>query len=248
MKQHSEKITMDFGGSATLGKTPWNDSTEKVLGKATDKLRKERVDLFVKTLGLGPDDIVLDLGSEDGSYLGQYYPYPENIVLADIFEEPMKRGVLKYGLKGYQLIPIDGPLPFEDQSFDAVWCNSAIEHVTVPRSELRSISSAEFKRRAEKHQKVFAKEIARVGKRYFVQTPYLHFVLEAHSWLPLVHYFSHVTRYRLSKWTKRFWVKQWSADFMAYSKRRFKAHFPTATGLLDEKVAGMTKSIIAYKK
>ena len=211
-------------------------------------LKSKRVQLFVEKLGLGPDDVVLDLGSEDGSYLSKYYPYPHNIIIADIHEPPMKRGVEKHGLGGYRLISPDGPLPFEDKEFRAVWCNSVIEHVTVARDELGNISSKDFVDQAEEHQSRFAKEIMRVAQAYFVQTPNKHFPIESHSIMPLIAYLPHATRYRLSQRVKKFWVKQWTADFHLYDRKRFRRHYPDATEYCDERAFGLSKSLIAIRK
>ncbi len=225
----------------------WNAFTERQLAVLTRRLKRRRVELFVAALGLGPADTVLDLGSEDGSYLAEFYPYPGNIVLADIVEAPMREGVRRHGLKGYLLVPADGPIPAQDGSFEAVWCNSAIEHVTVDRALLGSISSREFQARADAHQERFAREIRRVGRRYFVQTPYLHFPLEAHSWLPGVQYLTLGQKLWLSRRLKRWWLKQWTPDFHLYSLERFKRHFADATAFRVERVLGLPKSLIAIK-
>lgn len=221
---------------------------EARLESLTRPLRRARVARFVEMLHLGPRDIVLDLGSEDGSYLARYYPYPRNIVLADIVEAPMKQGVTRYGLRGYVVLPTDGLIPVDAGAFDAVWCNSVIEHVTVDRNELSRLSSTEFYRRADEHQRRFASEIARVGDRYFVQTPYLHFPIEAHSWLPLVQYFPQPRRYRLSQGLKQIWVKKWRADFLPYDRRRLREHFPHATAFYVERTVGIPKSLIAVRR
>ncbi len=191
---------------------------------------------------------MLDLGSEDGSYLASYYPYPSNITIADINAEPMRRGVERYGLKGFVLLPPDGPLPLDTDGFDAVWCNSVLEHVTLERAMLATVSDREFRVRAEEHQRHFAREIARVGRNYFVQTPYLHFPIEAHSWLPCVQYLSHERQWRLSRgWLRSLWVKQWRADFYLYNKRRLRSHFPDATAIHVERFLGVPKSLIAIR-
>lgn len=236
--QTGEKITL----------TNWSRHTEARLSRVFERLKARRVELFVEKLGIGPYDSVLDLGSEDGSYLSRYFPYPGNIVIADINEEPMRRGVEKNGLKGYRVIPVDGPLPFADREFTAVWCNSVMEHVTIPRAELGNVSHSEFKERADAHQRSFAREIARIADSYFVQTPYVHFPIESHSILPLIPYFRHPTRFRLSRATKKIWVKQWTADFYLYDWRRFRSHFPDATEIMAEKSLGLTKSLMAIRK
>lgn len=226
---------------------PWNTWTEARLGAITQRLKRRRVDMFVRACRLGPQDTVLDLGSEDGSYLAAFYPYPQNVVLADIREAPMRAGVARHGLRGYALITPDGPLPFADGAFDAVWCNSVIEHVTLPREDLGTASDRTFRLRADEHQRAFAAEIARVGRRYFVQTPYKHFPIEAHSWLPMTQYLPQPARWTCSRLLKRLWVKQWTADFLLYDVRRFREHFPDATRVEIERVAGLPKSLIAVR-
>lgn len=93
----------------------WNTYTERYLSRLSRPLKRKRVEQFVRMLGLGPTDVILDLGSEDGSYLAGDYPYPHNIVLADISEERLKRGVAPYGLRDYVLLNADGPIPVWDK-------------------------------------------------------------------------------------------------------------------------------------
>jgi SAM-dependent methyltransferase len=225
----------------------WNTYTETRLSTITGRLKRRRVDLFVRLCRIGPHDTVLDLGAEDGSLLASAYPYPSNIVLADLHESPMRRGVTRYGLRGYRLISEHGPLPFDDNEFDAVWCNSVIEHVTLPRAQLPHVSDAEFRRLADARQRHFAGDISRIAGRYFVQTPYLHFPIEAHAWLPFVQYLPQRLRWRVSRILKPVWVKQWRADFLLYDAPRFRQHFPDADIFLSERVAGVPKSLIAVR-
>jgi len=225
----------------------WNYWTEDKLSRLTLPLRRERVELFVRELRLRATDVVLDLGSEDGSYLATCYPWPQNIVIADIREAPLRRGVAQFGLKGFILLPTRGRLPITDREFAAVWCNSVIEHVTVERSELSQVSDKDFRRLADEHQREFAREIARIG-RYFVQTPYLHFPLEAHSWLPCEQYLAQPLRWRAARWLKHLWIKQWSADSLLYDCRRFREHFPDATRILVERLCLLPKSLIAVRR
>jgi hypothetical protein len=80
-----------------------------------------------------------------------------------------------------------GRLPFNDQELDIVFCSSVIEHVTVPKSDIYAYQHwREFREQSFQHQKAFADEIRRVGKRYFVQTPYKYFIIESHTWMPSV--------------------------------------------------------------
>lgn len=226
----------------------WNHLTEHYLSRATHRLKRRRVRLFIDSLGLGPEHNTLDLGSEDGSYLAAHYPWRRKITLADVRKEPLRRGVKRYGLAGFVVIPPEGPLPFDDRAYDAVWCNSVIEHVTAPRRQLGRLSSREFTQRAAQRQQSFAREVRRVAKSYFVQTPHRAFPIEAHSWLPGVQTLPHAARYQLSRRTKRLWVKQWTADWHLYDLARFRADFPDATAIHIERVLGLPKSLIAIRR
>ena len=231
-----------------VGLKNWAKYTEYKISGIFEKLKAQRVKMFVEKLNIGPDDKILDLGSEDGAYLAKYFPYPHNIIIADIYEPPMAAGVKKHGLGGYRVIPTTGELPFEDGEFDAVWCNSVIEHVTIPRDELGDVGNEEFKVRAEAHQSQFALEIRRIAKSYFVQTPNMHFPIESHSILPLIPYFPHRARYRLGKILKNVWIKQWTADFYLYDRKRFLRHYEDADEIVEERALGLVKSYIAVRK
>jgi SAM-dependent methyltransferase len=61
-------------------------------------------------------------------------------------------------------------LPFADGEFDLVYANSVIEHVPPERRE------------------AFARELRRVGRGWYVQTPARSFPIEPHSLLPGAHW------------------------------------------------------------
>ena len=119
--------------------------------------------------------------------------------------------------------------------------------MTVKRHELASVSSHDFKVRGDDHQCRFAAEIERVSKQYFVQTPYLYFPVESHSWIPGMQFGSQRTRRLVSLWFKKYWIKQWTADFYLYDWRRFRSHFGKASFFFAERILGITKSLIAVR-
>ncbi|MFN8642742.1 MAG: methyltransferase domain-containing protein [Candidatus Binatia bacterium] len=88
------------------------------------------------------------------------------------------------------------PLPFADRQFDVVFCNSAIEHVTLPKAACgqRRFRDAGWVAASMRSQRAFAAEVRRVGKGYFVQTPHRAFPVEAHTWLPFVGWLLPATR------------------------------------------------------
>jgi len=129
-------------------------------------------------------------------------------------------------------------LPFKDKAFDITYSNSLIEH-------LGDFAS----------QQAFAKEIARVGVRYYVQTPNKWFPVEPHPLTPFIHYLPKSVQKRLLRnFTLRGLLMrptvQQCDDFLRevrlLDKKELKQLFPDAE-ILCERVLGLTKSLIAVK-
>ena len=78
---------------------------------------------------------------------------------------------------GQQVVGDGCRLPFGDDAFDFVFSNSVIEHVS--------------------DHEAFAREIARVGKKYYVQTPNKWFFIEPHLMTPFIHWLPLSWRYKL---------------------------------------------------
>jgi trans-aconitate methyltransferase len=75
---------------------------------------------------------------------------------------------------------------FADQSFDIVFSNSVIEHVGD-----------------EPQQRAFAREVLRLGKAHWIQTPSNHFPIEPHTGQPFYWQMSDAKRQKLqAKWDK----------------------------------------------
>ena len=139
------------------------------------------------------------------------------------------------------------PLPFDTGFFDIVYCSSVLEHVTVPKSEIWDLrSGAKFRMRALDSQNIFAKEIKRVGRQYFVQTPCRTFPLESHSWLPAVGVMPRELTVPLFRMTNRIWVKATIPDFYLLTNDEMGTLFPEAL-IVAEKSFGFTKSLMAIR-
>lgn len=142
-----------------------------------------------------------------------------------------------------------GPLPFEDAAFDVVLCNSVIEHVTLPKSECldAAVTEPQWRAGARLAQERFAREIRRVGRGYFVQTPHRAFPIDAHTWLPLTNFLTHAAARRLIRVTDTVWVKKCGvADWHLLGTVDMRRFFPDAT-IHIERVALLPKSIIAFR-
>lgn len=212
--------------------------------------RAGRAELFRAYFELTEQTRILDLGSEDGSSIAAVVKgtrvSPENVYIADIDADAVERGHLRYGFTPV-VIPESGQLPFEDLFFDIVYCSSVIEHVTVPKAEVWKLrSGSEFCRRAQAAQREFAKEMERLGRAYFVQTPNRWFPLESHSWLPFLGYLPRRVLVPILSITNVIWVKRTSPDWHLLTAADMRRLFPGAR-IRRERWAGMTKSIMAIK-
>lgn len=211
------------------------------------RARYKRNRIFNQYLAPSQDDNILDLGSEDGSYIASIVPYRDNVYIADFDQANLEKGRSKYG---FQTVLLDerGKLPFQDNFFDIVFCSSVIEHVTVDKKDLYSYQdSAKFCRCAYRRQIRFAREIRRVGKKYFVQTPDKYFLVESHSWMPVLIVFLHrKVQIKVIDFVNRWWVKKTAPDWNLLTPKKMQKLFPDAEIVL-EKSFGMTKSIMAIK-
>jgi ubiquinone/menaquinone biosynthesis C-methylase UbiE len=134
-------------------------------------------------------------------------------------------------------------LPFRDGAFDIVFSNSVIEHVGNSASQER-----------------FAREVARVGRAYWVQTPNRWFPVEQHLLTPVVHWLPKswqraiVPRFtvwsavmRVSEDRRRFYVAHYLSDVKLLGIAELRRLFPGAR-VLRERFCGVTKSLVAWRR
>jgi SAM-dependent methyltransferase len=219
----------------------------KVVRFFSQRSRAKRAVLFHRYLHPTQQDKILDLGSEDGRYIAGIIPFRENVFIADIDQEMLSRGRARYGFETV-LLDESGMLPFEDNYFDIVHCSSVIEHVTVNKKQQWTLqSSKEFTEVAYERQKHFANEIRRVGKKYFVQTPDKHFIIESHTWLPFIQYFPRPLFLKTIENLNKWWIKKTIPDWNLLTVKQMKELFPEAI-IIREKMFGLTKSLIAISE
>lgn len=223
---------------------------EKIVNRVRAQARGKRARIFAENFTITSETRVIDIGSEDGSAIARVLAgtcvRPQNVFIADINEAFVKAGQNQYGFTPI-VIPESGTLPFPDQFFDVVYCSSVIEHVTIPKNEVWGVRSArEFMERALAQQAVFAREIRRLGKAYFVQTPNKWFPVESHTWLPFVGYLPRRLLIPILRITNRVWVKRTTPDWYLLTARDMRVFFPDAV-ILREHFFGLTKSLMAIK-
>ncbi len=143
----------------------------------------------------------------------------------------------------FQSVFADGrALPFRDHSFDIVFSNSVIEHVGDAASQAR-----------------FAKEIARVGQAYWVQTPNRRFPVEPHLLTPFLHFLPAALQRRTARkftvWALlerptrdrwEFYIEHYLRDIHLLDAGDLRRLFPGAK-IVRELLGGLTKSLIAVR-
>lgn len=208
--------------------------------------RKRRLYLFYKFFRItGEKEIkILDVGGNIFFWKlaeRERLPVP-SITILNILP-PSKKEVKECERLGIKWVVADGRnMPFSDNSFDIVFSNSVIEHLGDKNS-----------------QEQFAKEIRRVGKAYWVQTPNKMFLIEPHLITPFVHWFLHLLPKRLQKIVLRYstvWglltkpSKEQCENFLnevrLLSFKEMKELFPDAN-IICERFFGLKKSLIAVK-
>ena len=210
-----------------------------------------RAATFHDMFTIHPDTRILDLGSGDGSHIASVLKgtpiIAANVYIADIDEAAVTRGAQRYGFQSI-IVPEDGRLPFPDRYFDIVFSSSVIEHVTVPKNTVWTVTSGRlFRQRSLERQKRFADEVARLAVGYFVQTPNKWFLIESHTLLPLAGWLPRRFLIPLMRVSNCLWIKSTQPDWHLLTEAQLARLFPDAT-IVAERLFGMKKSIMAVKR
>ena len=130
-------------------------------------------------------------------------------------------------------------LNYPDASFDVCFSNSVIEHVG-----------------SYEKQNKFAKEIRRVGKTIWVQTPAREFPIEPHFMAPFIHYYPRWLQRKTVRWftvwgltTKpsRCQIESMLNEIRLLTYAEMVELFPDCE-IYREKFFGMTKSYVAIRR
>jgi ubiquinone/menaquinone biosynthesis C-methylase UbiE len=91
-----------------------------------------------------PGERALDLGCGAGEFTAALAGAGVDVVGADVAEAALERARRRHPGLRFVNVPFDGPLPFEDCSFELVWAGEVIEHVADTAewlSEVRRVLS-----------------------------------------------------------------------------------------------------------
>jgi ubiquinone/menaquinone biosynthesis C-methylase UbiE len=76
-----------------------------------------------------PGDRALDVGCGTGEFTAALAEAGARATGVEVAEAALARARSRHPELDFRLVPIDGPLPFEDGSFELVWASDVIEHV-----------------------------------------------------------------------------------------------------------------------
>jgi SAM-dependent methyltransferase len=102
-----------------------------------------------------PGQSVLDAGCGEGTFTGLLAEAGAAPVGVEIAERALERARARHPSLDFRLVPEDGPLPFDDASFDAVWASEVLAHVGDTARFLSEL-----------------RRVLRPGGRLLVTTPY----------------------------------------------------------------------------
>jgi ubiquinone/menaquinone biosynthesis C-methylase UbiE len=207
-----------------------------MLSRMQARFRRRRMQRFLREFHVTSTTTILDIGGTPECW-ELIDERPRVVLLNTPRAKEELRGAASW-------VAGDGrALPFGDRSFDIVFSNSVIEHVGDAASQER-----------------FAREVARVGRAYWVQTPNRWFPVEQHLLTPVVHWLpgswqrAIVPRFtvwaavaRVGEDRRRFYLDHYLSDVKLLGAGELRRLFPGAR-VIRERFWGVTKSLVACRK
>jgi hypothetical protein len=202
-----------------------------LFARISDHFRRRRMRRFASELQITSETRILDIGGTP-----EYWSLMPERPRVTLLNTPRARA----DVGQTDWVAGDGRLlPFRDGAFDVVFSNSVIEHVGDAASQQR-----------------FAREVMRVGRRYWVQTPNRWFPVEQHLLTPFVHWlplrWQRAIVPRCNLWSllvrvtpdrRRFYIEHYLTDIRLLSFDEVRALFPGCR-IIREHALGLTKSFI----
>jgi hypothetical protein len=198
--------------------------------------RRKRMRRCADLLGLGADSRVIDIGGS--AFNWTLLDVRPHVLVVNNDADTATRGTPTEAKIAKERADARH-LPYPDGSFDVAFSNSVIEHVGGWDDQI-----------------AFARETARVAKRYFVQVPNRYFFMEPHFIAPFLQllprplailYARHLTPWGIYWRPTRAETERAVDNVKLLTYRQMRVLFPDAE-LHRERFLGMTKSIIAVRR
>jgi hypothetical protein len=206
-----------------------------LLQEAFRHFRSQRLRLFERTFAISERTRILDVGGSPEIWSFSHFKPQLTILNMPSALAPHSQHANLVGADGRML-------PFSDGAFDIVFSNSVIEHVGT-----------------REDQRLFASEVSRVGKNYWIQTPNRRFPFEHHVMLPVIHFlpkswqravvnrftgWEHVVRPTADE--RRSYLHHFLHELNLLDAADMEALFPEAN-VIKERFLGLPKSLIAVR-
>ena len=200
------------------------------------QFRRKRFQFFLSLINQLPRPLhILDIGGTEDYWNMMGFNDPQvHITLLNLTTQPVSDTQRFTSIAG-NATQLTG---FNDQSVDLVYSNSVIEHLFT----------------LEAQQKM-ADEIKRVGKSYFIQTPYRYFPIEPHWVFPFFQFLPRTARITLTRNFSLGHIPRINDPLLAARQvdevrlmtiPELKKMFPGGL-LYKEFFLGMIKSVVMYK-
>ncbi len=204
-----------------------------IYGKISPHFRQRRMALFLERFRPDAKTRILDVGGYPGFWQTAdvaAHVTSLNLVQVEVPAEIRHRCVSVAG---------DGTnLPYADSEFDIVFSNSVVEHLGTWEMQQR-----------------FAREVRRVGRRYWVQTPAQEFPIEPHLIAPFFHWLPRGAQRRVMRYGTPLGlltkptpaqVESLLDELRLLNFREVRVLFPDGE-IVREKLVGLTKSYTAIR-
>lgn len=173
-------------------------------------VRRKMFEYLMQMVNPTVNTSVLDVGvtsdpREDCNFFEKLYPYPHKIIAVGT----ENASFLEKDFPGLKFLKADGiKLPFPDKSFDLVVCFATVEHVG-----------------SRDKQRLFVRELCRVGRSCCITTPNRFYPIEFHTILPFIHWFSaSCFRFFAKLFGKEFFAKEENLNLL--SEKELLGMFP----------------------
>jgi Methyltransferase domain len=203
----------------------------RLLKEFSHKSRAKKFELFQSRFQPLPEDRVLDIGASGEVFLRytfeDFYPYPQRIIAGGYDLREVASARRFYPQPMYAVF--DGcRLPFADRSFDLVFSNAVIEHIL-----------------GKGRQQLFASEVMRVGKSWFVTTPNYWYPFESHYHLPFVQFFPAAIQRKYNALLGSHIPRGQIQELALLSARNLRTLFPTSR-ITRVRVTFWPETLVAY--